>query len=302
MRNPATRRSLQTLFAVVASAAVLTGACGGGASASDGRVGVVAAENVYGDIASQLGGRLVDVTSIITSPTADPHLYQPTTQNAAEVGGARVVIENGLGYDAFMDKLLSSTPTSSRTTVIVADILHISGADANPHLWYDVPKLPDIARAISNALVAADAGHRSYFLDRLRRFDRSLRPLQQAIARIKAKAADAPVAYTEPVPGYLLEASGLAVRTPDAFARAIEEGNDPSPQSVSEMEALLTNHQVKVLLYNSQATSPITTRLRTLASSNGIPVVAVAETLPIGLSFQDWQLGEADAIGRALRI
>jgi len=263
---------------------------------------VVAAENVYGNIASQLGGRLVDVTSIITSPTADPHLYQPTAQNAAEVGGAKVVIENGLGYDAFMDKLLSSTDTSNRTTITVADVLHISGADANPHLWYDVPKLPDVARAFSNALIAAGPGHRSYFLERLRRFDRSLLPLQEAIARIKTNAAGAPVAYSEPVPGYLLEAAGLTVRTPDAFARAIEEGNDPSPQSVSEMEALFTNHRVRLLLYNSQATSPITARLRTLASSNGIPVVAVTETLPIGLSFQEWQLRQADAIARALGV
>ena len=143
------RTTASTCVLLVALAGLAAG-CSSGSNAGAGRIQVVAAENVYGDIAMQLGGRLVDVTSIITSPTADPHLYQPTAQNAAEVGGADVVIENGVGYDAFMDKLLSSTSRSHRRTITVADVLHIRGADANPHLWYDVPKLPDVARAISN--------------------------------------------------------------------------------------------------------------------------------------------------------
>ena len=184
----------------------------------------------------------------------------------------------------------------------VADVLHVRGADANPHLWYDVPKVPDIARAISKALVAADPTHRAYFTHRLHRFESSLQPLQRAVARIRSRAAGAPVAYTEPVAGYLVEAAGLTVRTPEAFARAIEQGSDPSPQSVSSMEALITGHHAKVLLYNSQATSAITNRLRDLARSNGIPVVPVTETLPVGLSFQQWQLRQIGAIARALGV
>jgi zinc/manganese transport system substrate-binding protein len=287
---------------VAVTLAGVAAACSSTSSTANGRVQVVAAENVYGDIAAQLGGRLVDVTSIISSPTADPHLYQPTTQNAAAVGGADLVIENGLGYDAFLDRLLSSTDASHRTVITVADVLHKGGAGANPHLWYDVPELPLVARAITNALVAEDPGHRSYFRQRLQQFDGSLRPLQQAVARIEANAGGAPVAYTEPVAGYLLEAAGLSARTPETFARAIEEGNDPSPQSVSEMGALLANHRVELLLYNSQATSPITRQLRSLAASNGIPVVAVTETLPVGLSFQEWQLRQVDAIAKALGV
>src|SRR2546423_13123398 len=130
-------RAGPTTFALVVAVVALAAGCSVGSSSSNGRVRVVAAENVYGDIAAQLGGGLVDVTSIITSPTADPHLYQPTAQNAAEVGVADVVIENGVGYDAFMDKLLSSASSSHRRTVTVSDVLHIRGADANPHLRYD---------------------------------------------------------------------------------------------------------------------------------------------------------------------
>src|SRR5438105_8305248 len=175
-------RTTASTCALLVALAGLAAGCSSGSNAGAGRIQVVAAENVYGDIAAQLGGRLVDVTSIITSPTADPHLYQPTAQNAAEVGVADVAIENGVGYDAFMDKLLSSASSSHRRTIIVADVLHIRGADANPHLWYDVPKVPDIARAISKALVAADPTHRAYFTHRLHRFESSLQPLQRAVA------------------------------------------------------------------------------------------------------------------------
>jgi zinc/manganese transport system substrate-binding protein len=284
---------------VLAMAAILA-ACSGSSAATSGRVSVVAAENFYGDIARQLGGRFVSVTSILSDPAADPHLFEPGTAAAAAVADARLVIDNGLGYDAFMDRLLSAAPNADRRVVTIADVLRISGPDANPHIWYDVPRIPEMAKAIADALIAASPAHGSYFRDRLERFDGSLEPLQAAVAELKAKASGAPVAYTEPVPGYLLQAAGLAVRTPDDFARAIEDGNDPSPQAVAAMEGLFTNRDVRVLLYNSQATSPITDRIRQLAEENGIPVVPDTETLPEGMSFQDWQLGQVRALAEAL--
>jgi len=261
---------------------------------------VVAAENFYGDIARQVGGRFVDVTSILSDPKTDPHLFEPGTANAAAVADARVVIDNGLGYDAFMDKLLSAAPNPDRRVVTIADVLGISGADANPHIWYDVPRVPQMATAIADALTAADPAHRNAFREGLARFVRSLEPLRTAVEDLRSSSAGTPVAYTEPVPGYLLQAAGLVVRTPPEFARAIEEGSDPSPQAVAAMEALLRNRQVRVLLYNSQATSPITDRMRQLADENGIPVVAVTETLPAGLSFQQWQLDQVRALAGAL--
>ncbi|MDP9340796.1 MAG: zinc ABC transporter substrate-binding protein [Actinomycetota bacterium] len=289
-------------FIVLAGVLLVAGclaSCGGSSAAGD-RISVVAAENFYGDIAEQLGGPHVSVTSILSDPNADPHLFEPGTANAAAVADARVVIVNGLGYDAFMDRLLSASPNPDRRVVTIADVLHISGPGANPHIWYDVPRAPDMAKAIADALGAADPAHRSTFQDRLARFDRSLGPLRTAVDDLRSGSAGTPVAYTEPVPGYLLQAAGLVVRTPPDFARAIEEGNDPSPQAVAAMEALMRGRQVRVLLYNSQATSPITNRMRQLAGENGIPVVPVTETLPSGLSFQQWQLGQVRALGRAL--
>jgi zinc/manganese transport system substrate-binding protein len=274
-------------------------AAGGGGSGSD-RITVVAAENFYGDIASQLGGPFVKVTSILSDPNADPHLFEPGTANAAAVAEARLVIDNGLGYDAFIDRLLAAAPSARRKVVTIADVFGITGGNANPHIWYDLPRIPDAAKAIADALASISPVHRAYFSDRLTAFDASLKPLQDAVAAIKSNHGGAPVAYTEPVPGYLLQAAGLVVRTPDAFARSVEEGNDPPAQAVAVMEGLITNRQVRVLLYNSQATSPITVRLRSLAAQHGVPVVPVSETLPPGLSFQAWQLRQVEALARAL--
>ena len=285
---------LAFVLAACGSAGAGTGARG------NGPVAVAAAENFYGNIAAQIGGPYASVTSILSDPNADPHLFEPGTAAGVAVADATLVIDNGLGYDAFMDRLLAAAPNSARRVVTIAKALGIAGSSANPHIWYDVPRLPQIAKAIADGLAAADPGHGSYFQARLASFDTSLKPLDDAVAGIKAKHTGAPVAYTEPVPGYLLQAAGLVVRTPESFAVAIEEGNEPTPQAVAAMEGLLTNNQVRVLLYNRQATSPITNRMRQIAEQHRIPVVPLTETLPPGMSFQQWQLEQLQALAKAL--
>jgi zinc/manganese transport system substrate-binding protein len=261
---------------------------------------VVAAENFYGDIASQIGGAAVHVTSILSDPEADPHLFAPGTENGAAVAHAAVVVMSGLGYDSFMDRLIQASPNPKRTVVVVADQIGIAGADANPHVWYDVPKMPAIATGIAVALERALPDKRADFEKNLRTFVDSLAPLNGIVAAIRAKAAGAAVATTEPVPGYLLDAAGLVVKTPPAFAKAIEEGRDPSPQAVSAMRALFDERRVRVLLYNTQATSPITEDLKRLANANHVPVVGVTETLPKGKTFQTWMAAQAQALLAAL--
>jgi zinc/manganese transport system substrate-binding protein len=260
----------------------------------------VAAENVYGNIASQIGGAHVHVTSILTSPNADPHLFQPGTSTGLAIADARVVIENGLGYDAFMTKLENASPSKSRIVVTMADVLGISGKDANPHLWYDVPQLDKVAHSIAAAFSQADPAHAAAYTAGALRFERSLAPLRREVAAIRARFRGAPVAYTEPVPGYLVAAAGLRNLAPDSFTRLIEEGSEPAPAAVAAMDTLVAKHRIRVLLYNSQAVSPITASLRSAAKSAGIPVVPVTETLPPGLTFQQWQLDQARAIAAAL--
>ena len=288
---------MRTIIVLTAVGAIAS-ACGGTTSGSG--LPVVAAENMYGDIAQQIGGAHVHVTSILSDPNADPHLFEPGSSNGLAVADARVVIQNGVGYDAFMTKLENASPSPKRSVLTIGDVLGVHGRDANPHLWYDLPALTKIAGAIAARLVEADPSHAGSYRAGLATFDASLDPLRREVARIRSSFGGSPVAYTEPVPGYLLDAAGLKNLAPAGFARAIEEGTEPSPQAVAAMNALMTGKRVRVLLYNSQAVSPITSRVRAAAEHAGIPVIGVSETLPPKLTFQQWQLGQARELAAAL--
>lgn len=263
---------------------------------------VVAAENFWGNIAEQIGGSHVHVTSIITDPTADPHLYESNANNAAAVASAKVVIVNGLGYDDFMGKLLNASKNNDRQVVTAATILGVSGDDANPHLWYDIPKVHLVAEQIAASYEAKDPAHKTDYQDNLKKFDDSLQPLIATINMIKQQYAGTPVAYTEPVPGYLLADAGLSVQTPEGFAKAIEDGTDPNPADSQTMDSLMTSKGVKVLLYNSQATSPVTQHVQDLAKQSGVPVIGVTETLPANeKTYQSWQQNQLNALLKALQ-
>jgi len=269
---------------------------------TSGQLQVVAAENFWGNIAAQIGGDHVQVTSIISDPNADPHLYETDARDAEAVAQANVVIKNGLGYDEFIDKLLASSPSSNRQVISAQQVLNVTGSDPNPHLWYDTPEVPKVAAAIEQALIAKDPAHRADYEANLQQFDSSLQPIDKVVAEIKAEYPGAPVAYTERVPGYMLANAGLDVKTPVGFASAVEDGNDPSPGDTEAMDSLMTDHGVKVLLYNAQTTSPTTENVKKLASQAGIPVIGVTETLPASQkSYQSWQLAQVTALLNALR-
>jgi zinc/manganese transport system substrate-binding protein len=284
---------------IVLNLAVL-GVAGCGSRGGGSTLDVVASTNVYGDITAQIGGAHVGVTSVLSDPNADPHLFEPGTQNGLAVAEAKVVIQNGAGYDDFMGRLESASPSSGRVVVTIADVLGVHGRDANPHLWYDVPRLPRIAGAIAAGLEEADPKHAAAYRDGLDRFVKSLRSLDEEVRRIRTRYAGRPIAYTEPVPGYLVAALGLRNLAPASFTRAIQNGSEPPAEAVASMNALIAGHRVDVLLYNSQAVSPITLRVRAAAQQAGIPVVGVTETLRPHLTFQQWQLDQARSLQRTL--
>jgi zinc/manganese transport system substrate-binding protein len=284
---------------IVLNLAVL-GVAGCGSRGGGSTLDVVASTNVYGDITAQIGGAHVGVTSVLSDPNADPHLFEPGTQNGLAVAEAKVVIQNGAGYDDFMGRLESASPSSGRVVVTIADVLGVHGRDANPHLWYDVPRLPRIAGAIAAGLEEADPKHAAAYRDGLDRFVKSLRLLDEEVRRIRTRYAGRPIAYTEPVPGYLVAALGLRNLAPASFTRAIQNGSEPPAEAVASMNALIAGHRVDVLLYNSQAVSPITLRVRAAAQQAGIPVVGVTETLRPHLTFQQWQLDQARSLQRTL--
>jgi zinc/manganese transport system substrate-binding protein len=263
-------------------------------------VRVVAAENFWGNVTSQLGGRDVDVTSLVTSPNADPHLFETDAADAATLAQAQVVIENGAGYDTWMSSLLGADSGHPRL-VNAATVLHVTGSDPNPHLWYDLPRVPTVAAAITAALVKTAPRDARTFRANLAAFERSLAPLDATLATIKARYHDVPVAYTERVPGYALAVAHLDVKTPPGFARSIEDGVDPAPADTLAMQRLLDDHDVNVLLYNVQTVTPVTAQMRTLARHHGIPVVGVSETMPAGAaSYQQWQQSQLTNLLHAL--
>ncbi|HEY8730116.1 MAG TPA: zinc ABC transporter substrate-binding protein [Acidothermaceae bacterium] len=271
------------------------------AASPAGIVRVVAAENFWGDIAAQIGGTHVAVTSIITDPNVDPHTHESNPHDAAALSSAQLVIENGFGYDDFIAKLLSAGHKSGRTVLSIEKVLAIGGTNPNPHVWYDTAKLPAVAEAIRGALANADPADAATFAANAKTFDDSLAPLLNTIAHIKTAYAGAKVAYTERVPGYLVAAAGLVVGSPTGFAQAIEDGNDPSPRDTAAFETAITDHQVKVLLYNSQVTDAQTDRIKQLARDAGVLTVGVAETIPkTDANFQAWQLRQDNELLAAL--
>ncbi len=269
---------------------------------TSGRVKVVAAENFWGNIMSQLGGSHVVVTSIISDPSADPHLYESAARDAGAVAGADIVVENGLGYDDFMDKLLAGSPNQGRMVLSAAKVLGLNDPEANPHVWYGLQHIETVATHMEAALATKDPAHKVEYEQNLSVFKASLGPLEAVMTQIKTNYAWGSVAYTERVPEYLLDDLGLKVFASAGFVRAIEDGNDPSPADNLAMEQLMTGHRVHVLLYNPQADSAVTQHIRDLAVRNGIPVVGVTETIPVaGETYQAWQLGQLNALLKALQ-
>ncbi len=291
------------IIPLVALLAVVVAACGSSGSkpGAAGVVKVVAAENFWGNIAQQIGGDHVDVSSIISDPNTDPHQYESDARDAAAIADAQLVIVNGVGYDDFVSKLLSNTSNKHRAVLSIQETLHVTGADANPHLWYDLPRMPEAAHAIESALAAADPNDRATFAANAQRLVASLAPLNRTVGEIRSKYPSAPVAYTERVAGYLLDAAGLKVETPTGFAQAIEDGNEPSAGDTQAMNDLITQHRIQALLYNAQATSAVTQHVQDLARENGIPVVPVTETMPKNeASYQAWQQHQLEALLTAL--
>jgi len=261
---------------------------------------VLGTENFYADLLTQIGGSRVQVTSFLNDPNADPHEFESSPQDATVVADARLVIVNGLGYDDFMQQLLGASPNPDRVVIDVETLLGLP-ADVNVHVWYDPATMPKVAAAATDALSKLDPTNAAYFAANEQAYLAALKPITDKIAELKAKYAGVPIAFTENVAGYLTNQIGLVVKTPVGFMKAIEEGTDPAPADVAAERDLFTTKAVKVLLYNSQVTSPTTQAIHDLAAQNGIPIVGVAETIPPEFhTYQDWQLAQLADLEQAL--
>jgi zinc/manganese transport system substrate-binding protein len=259
---------------------------------------VVAAENFYGDVANQIGGSDVTVTSILTNPDQDPHLFEASPSVARAVSAARIVIYNGIGYDAWIERLLRATPSARRKVIVVAELVGRRPGD-NPHIWYDPAAMLSLAQALAEELGSADPAHRSDYRRRLAQFQQSVKPIQAKIAVLRERFAGTPVTATESVFEYMFNAMGMDVRN-RRFQLAVMNNAEPSASDVVAFEQDLKRRRVRMLVYNSQASSPMAERMVKLATASGIPVVAVTETAPPGKNYQAWMSSELDAVERTL--
>jgi zinc/manganese transport system substrate-binding protein len=258
----------------------------------------VGLESQYADVLAQIGGPYVRVAAIQSNPDTDPHEFEVTPGVAAALRGADLVVENGLGYDAWAKRLLSGT----RAQVLsVQALLHLPDSTPNPHLWYGPAAMPAVAAAAAAAFAARDPAHQAQYVANLAAFNAALAPWNQELARIKSQYGQAPVAVTEPVADALLAAAGLRIMTPFSYELAVMNGTDPAPQDVAAQQALLRGHKVRVLVYNAQVTDPQTAALLALAKRHGVRVLPVYELMPASAGhYQDWMLQTTRALAQAL--
>jgi zinc/manganese transport system substrate-binding protein len=261
-------------------------------------VKIVAAEGFYGDLAQQIGGSNVSVTSILTNPNQDPHEFEASVSTARQVADARLVVYNGGDYDPWMTKLLSASRAPSRQVIEVVRLVHKRAGD-NPHVWYDPAAISALGKALADTLSTLDPERRTHYAEQHTAFTRSMQPLVDRIADLRKRYAGTPVTATEPVFDYMAEALGLRMRN-GRFQLAVMNGTEPSAKDIAAFDKDLKTRTVKVLFYNSQTSSALAERMRTIATTAGVPVVLVTEMSPQDMTYQQWMLSQLDALGRAL--
>ena len=256
------------------------------------KIQIVAAENFWGSLLSQIGGNQVDVTSLVTDPNADPHEYEVSSTVAKQFAKANYIVLNGAGYDSWAQSMINSAASSNAVILNVASLLGKKNGD-NPHFWYNPIYVNETVLAMKNDLVKIRPSQTAYFNKNYQTLLDKLKVYQNNLASIKNQFSGQKIASTEDIFVYMASASGLNLISPIDFMQAVANGNDPSASSIVEFQDQIKNHQVKLLIFNAQTVNPITDSMKTLAAQNHIPVVAITETIsPPGLSFEDWMNGQ----------
>lgn len=284
---------------------VVLSACGGAETENGptaGKIQIVAAENFYGNIAEQIGGDHVEVTSIISDPGIDPHEFEADPKTARLVSDATFVIVNGGGFDDWMDHLLEASPSDERVLINVYDDVAVTKLGENEHVWYGIDNVTALAQRIAKELKEVDGANATTYDGNLQTFEQEMQSVQQKMDAIKQEYSGTKVGLTETIFAYQAEPMGLDVITPEDLQEAIAEDNDPPSQSVITATEQLANKEARVLILNGQVTSPITTNLETVAKDNNIPVVSISEMLPVGKTYQQWMLEQLTSLEDALMI
>lgn len=277
----------------------VTGSSSGGAGG--GKISVVAAENFWGSLATQLGGDHATVTSIVNNPDADPHDYQPNPADGRTVSTARYAVVNGIGYDPWAQKLLDASPSPNRQVLTVGTLAGVPDS-GNPHQWYSPAVVTKVVDQITADYKRIDPADAAYF-DRQHQqvVGQNLARYQQAITDIRTKYSGTPIGASESIVSPLAEGLGLQMLTPESMLDAVSEGNDPTAADKATVDNQIRTKQIKAYVFNSQNSDPDIQGQVAAARQAGIPVATVTETLtPAGASFQDWQVAQLQGIHQAL--
>lgn len=269
-------------------------------TATPGSINVVAGENFWGSIASQLGGSKVSVHSVVTDPNADPHEYETNAGDARAFADSDLVILNGAGYDNWGQKMLDANASNHRQVLNIAQLLGRKPGD-NPHFWYEPASVEAVADKITADYKVIDPGNALFFDQQRAAFTAALMPYLQRLAGIKTRFAGTPIGSTESIFVYMAKTLSLNLISPPEFMNAIAEGTDPPASAVATFHDQIANRKIKVLVFNLQASSAITASLKQLAQQSNIPLVGVSETLqPAGVTFQEWQIAQLTSLEAAL--
>jgi zinc/manganese transport system substrate-binding protein len=295
------RASRPAALTVVVLALLAVAGCGGSATgAPDGKISAVGAENQYANVMEQIGGKYVEVSAVESDPNTDPHSFEASPSIAQKVALADVVVQNGLGYDTYMEKIESASSSSSRQVIDVQELLGLPDSTLNPHLWYKPETMPAVARRLVADFSELQPRHKAYFAANLKKFEASLEPWLEGLKKFSVRYPGVAVATTEPVADYMLEAAGIENLTPFAMQADIMNDTDPAPQAVAMQEAFFSEKQADAFVYNQQVTDSITEKFLSSAADNGVPVVGVYETMPTGYTYQRWMLAELTALEEAV--
>jgi zinc/manganese transport system substrate-binding protein len=291
------------LAAALAAVVLTTLSACSTSSATDGRLQVVASTDVYADIVRAVAGSRVDITSFLGDPSQDPHSFEASPRNQLAVSRADVIIENGGGYDDFMNRMRAASAKADATTI---DVVALSGhrappgGELNEHVWYDFATVDKLVTRLVSVLSARRPADAATFRTHAHRFTDRLRTLKRTEAQLRARYGGAPVAVTEPVPDYLLGACGLVNRTPTQFSASVAEGTDVSASVLEQTLNLFSTHAVRVLVYNEQSGGAQPDLVVAAARAAAIAVVPVTETLPAAATYLSWMRANLSALAEAL--
>jgi len=298
------RTPVFTAMSLLTAGAILVSGCStAGAKAVENKrvVQITAAENFWGSIAKQLGGSHARVISIIANPNTDPHSYEPTAADARAVASARLALENGVGYDPWMSRLLAADQGEHISVLNVGAVVG-APADGNPHRWYNPSDVRTVIAKLTADLGKADPRDRRYFAKReTTLLTVGLRRYRSLIAMIRGTYGGTPVGASESIFAMLAPALGLRLITPGSFLKAITEGTEVSAADKQTIDTQIARHQIKIYVYNSQNVTPDVQAQLAAARAAHIPVASITETMtpPTG-TYQAWQVRQLRDIAAAL--